>query len=161
MGECNGVMTRSIVRGGVVAVAAFALGCDAITQVDRTTLRTVEVSSLRTDPNQWKQVEEDLREGRSCVFVVHKGETIPVETHITLPMATLQTSGNALVFTEETYFLVSQSSLRISRDGQRWADIDDIRAQRELFGFHSGQVAFGFSASAEAGAKFSLDVKTK
>lgn len=151
-------ITRILLVGSLVCAA---LGCDAITRVDSSKLRTVDVASLKTSPEQWHQVERELSAGNECVFIVRKGESIPLEARVTLPMARLQAEATNLVFTNDTYFLVSQGSMRISPDGQRWADIDDLRAQRELFGVRSGQVSFGFSASEAAGAKFSLDVQTK
>ncbi len=153
--------TFHFIIGSLICIATIAAGCDSITRVDSTKLRTVAVASLKSSPEQWREVEVDLSAGRECVFVVRKGESIPLDAHVALPMARLQSEKTNLVFTSDTYFLVSQGSMRISPDGQRWADIDDIRAQRELFGFKSGQVGFGFSASETAGAKFSLDIQTK
>lgn len=95
------------------------------------------------------------------MLIVHKGESIPLVCSVSLPIATVQSEHNALVFSTDAYFLVNQKSMCISPDGQRWGRIDDIQAQRELFGFSKGEVAVGFSGSKESRAKFTLDVRMK
>lgn len=142
-------------------IVLCAPGCSSITRVDTSTLKSVRIATLATQPKEWEEIDALLQAGKSVVFVVGKGESMPLETRVVMPMATVQSQGTALVFTCETYFLVDSGSMRISPDGQRWADIEDLRAQRELFGWSSGSASFGFSASNDAGAKFILDIRTK
>lgn len=145
----------------LASILLCTTGCSSITHVDSSKHLIVPVASLAARPGEWERVEEELRQGLKVVFVVSKGESVPLDSYVVLPMATLQSAGNTLAFTRDTYLLVSTGSMRISPDGQRWADIDDFAAQKELFGFKSGQVAFGFSASQTAAPKFTLDVQTK
>jgi hypothetical protein len=76
-------------------------------------------------------------------------------------MVKLQPEKNNLVFTRDTYLLISRSKIEISLDGQRWADINDLKSQKALLGFDKGSLSFGFGATKEEGTQISIDIIAK
>ena len=71
-------------------------------------------------------------------------------------MTKLVAGQNQLLFTRDTYFLVSHSKLRISPDGRRWADAYDLNAMKRLFGFQKGDLSIGFESSQQQGGVLSI-----
>ncbi len=151
------IRTASIALGFILAV----LGCDSTSRVDCTACRTLTVASAKSDPEAWKGLESDLAAGKCVVIVVRKGESLPVDIKAVLPMATLRTQEVELVFDVDTYLMLQQGRLRTSPDGQRWADIQDFKAQRTLFGFTTSSLSLGLAASHENGVKATVDLTTK
>ncbi len=78
-----------------------------------------------------------------------------------LPVAKLETADHRLMFTQDTFLLVSSSKMRVSPDGQRWANIYDVDSQKKLFGLDKGSVSVGFQVAKEAGPVFTLDITTE
>jgi len=78
-------------------------------------------------------------------------------------MAKLEPTKNSFVFTQDTYVLISYSRFMISPDGERWASIQDFKAQKELFGPSEGKSALliGFGITKDDGASITLDVVSK
>jgi hypothetical protein len=76
-------------------------------------------------------------------------------------MATLKPGKNDLVFTRDTYLLISRSKLELSLDGQRWVDINDLKSQKALLGFEKSALSIGFGGSKEEGAQISIDIIAK
>jgi hypothetical protein len=136
-------------------------GCTSIYHMDSTQLKVIPVSEAISEPAKWADVGKELQEGKDVVFHIREGQTIPLRVNMALPMATLQPGKNSLLFTRDTYLLISRSAMRISPDGQRWADISDFKSQKALFGFSKGGVSVGFHATKEEGTEISVDIMTK
>ena len=90
-----------------------------------------------------------------------EGQTIPLKVSMALPMVVLQPGKNNLVFTRDTYLLISRSKIEISLDGQRWAGINDWKSQKALLGFDKSTLFVGFGATKEEGTQISNDVIAK
>lgn len=153
----NGVKSTYLIASLLLMIT----GCTSIHRMDSTQLNVFPVSEAISEPARWADAGRELQEGKDVVFHIREGETIPVKVNMVLPMATLQPGKNNLVFTRDTYLLISRSAIRISPDGQRWADINDVKSQKVLFGFNKGGLSVGFHATAEEGAEISVDIVTK
>ena len=136
-------------------------GCASIYRADITRLNVVPLSEVDAEPAKWEEVGKELQEGKDVVFFIQKGQAIPLEMNVALPMATLQPGANSLVFTRDTYLLVSHSNMRISPDGRRWANISDLKSQKKLFGYKEGALSVGLHSTKEEGTKITLDIMTK
>jgi hypothetical protein len=142
------------------AVLLFS-GCSSITRVDSSTLTVVPVSEVVAEPARWEAVGKEIQAGRPVVFHIPKGGSLPLKLTMALPMTTLEAGENRLRFTRDTYLLVTRSSLRIGPDGQRWADISDFQAQKELFGYREGSLSIGFHATKAEGTHIAVDIRTR
>ena len=61
--------------------------------------------------------------------------------------------------TQDTYLLISKSRFMVSPDGERWAQLHDLKTIKELYGFNSkGHLMVGFGITKEDGAQVTLDV---
>jgi hypothetical protein len=90
------------------------------------------------------------------VVKVEAGQTLPLKLDLVLPMTKLVAGQNQLLFTRDTYFLVSHTKLRVSPDGRHWADAYDFNAMKKLFGFEKGDLSIGFESSGQQGGVISL-----
>jgi hypothetical protein len=143
------------------ALAVAMAGCSSIVQMDSTKREVLAVPDGLNEPATWEKVGKEVQAGRDVVLKIRKGQSIPLVLTLVFPGVQLKTGENSLLFTRDVYLLISSSMMRISPDGQRWADIGDMASHRELFGFSGGDIAVGFSATKEAGARISVDVKTR
>ncbi len=145
----------------VVAVVLVASGCQSITHFDSSKMKAVEIASTKATPEQLKEAGVVIDAGGESLFLIRKGESLPLVLTVQLPMATVGAGQNILVFTSDTYLLISHAGLRISPDGQRWANIEDLSGQRKLFGFSSGTMSMGLSASESGPAQATIDIGVK
>ncbi len=145
----------------IVSLLLLITGCTSIYRMDSTQLKVIAVSEAMSEPAKWADVGRELQEGRDVVLHIREGQTIPIKVNMVLPMATLQPGTNSLIFTRDTYLLISRSAMRISPDGQRWANINDFKSQKTLFGFNKGDLSVGFYATEEKGTEISVDIITK
>jgi hypothetical protein len=154
---------RSLIRANVWA-ASLALtlaACSSIQLMDSSKREILQVPDGVSEPATWEKVGKEIQAGRDVVLKIRRGQTIPLLMTLVFPGVQLKTGENSLVFTRDVYLLISNSAMKISPDGQRWADIGDFASHRELFGFNGGDISLGFSATKEAGARISVDVKTR
>ena len=150
-----------------VFLAGFLLlsvtGCASIHHqaIDRG--KVIPVANLSSERATLEGLGKGLQEGREYVFLIRKGESIPLKVRLTLPMAKLEPAKNSIVFTQDTYVLISYSRFMISPDGERWASIQDFKAQKELFGPSEGKssLSVGFGINKEDGASITLDVASR
>ncbi len=148
----------------IASAASFALcagACSSISQFDTSKMKAVEIVSSTASQEQWKSVESEINAGREVLFLIHKGESVPLIVKVQLPMATLGAGNNILVFTRDTYLLISRAGLQVSPDGQRWANIEDLAGQRELYGYTSGSMSMGLSASESNSVQATIDIGVK
>jgi hypothetical protein len=89
------------------------------------------------------------------------GEKVPLKMNMNSPIATLVTGDNYVLFTRDTWLFLSPKNFRISPDGQRWADIYDLKAQKKLFGFKKGTASLGFHGTEKEGFKISIEMKAE
>lgn len=117
-------------------------------------------------PEQQTKLEElgkGFQADKQYVFFIAKGQSIPVKATVTLPMAMLEPGKNSIVFNQDTYLLLSKSGLMIGPDGERWALIQDLKTQKELFGIgkEKGHLSVGFGITKEDGPVVTVDVGVK
>jgi hypothetical protein len=143
-----------------VLLAAFSVGCTSIHLMDSTKREVLQVPDGLNEPATWEKVGKEIQAGRDVVLKIRKGQTIPLVITLVFPGAQLKAGENSIVFTRDLYLLISNSAMQVSPDGQRWADIGDFASHKELFGLSGGDISVGFSATKEAGARISVDVKT-
>lgn len=143
------------------SLAMVLAGCSSIVVMDSTKREVLPVPDGLNEPATWEKVGKEIQAGRDVVLKIRKGQSIPLVIALVFPGVQLKTGENSLVFTRDIYLLISSSAMKISPDGQRWADIGDLASHKDLFGFSGGDISVGFSATKEAGARISVDVKTR
>ena len=139
----------------------MTIGCVSIYHADITQLKVIPISTVISDPDKWEEVGKDIQEGREIVFHIREGEALPLKVNMALPVARLDPGDNSLIFTHDTYLLLSRSTMRISADGRRWADVNDFKSQKALFGFDRGVLSVGLHATKEEGTYLSVDVASR
>jgi hypothetical protein len=144
-----------------VIMVSLLSGCSSIQKIDSSKIENVSVSAIISKPEKWKDIGTGLKEGKEFIFIIQKGQAVPLRMNALLPMARLQAGNNSLIFTQDTYLLISLSRMKISPDGQKWADLSDLKAQKKLFGFSNGSFAIGFSGTKEKGTEISIELVSK
>lgn len=139
----------------------MSAGCASIYRADVMQLNVLRLSDVDNEPAMWEEVGKKIQGGNDVVLFIQKGQAVPIDMNVALPMATLQPGANRLVFTRDTYLLVSNSHMRISPDGIRWADLSDLKTQNALFGYNGGALSVGLHSTKEEGTCFTLDVLNK
>ncbi|MDD5224391.1 MAG: hypothetical protein PHE84_10395 [bacterium] len=138
----------------------FFVGCATIHRMDIAKLNVISVSEIVADPAKMLDYAKIIQEGKDIVFKIPEGQAIPLKLNLDLPVAKLEPGKNQVVFSRDVYLWISKSRARVSPDGQRWADIGNLKSIGKLFGFGKGQVSLGFFATKEEGAAVSVDIKT-
>ena len=136
------------------------VGCATIHRMDSAKLNVIPVSEIVADPAKMLDYAKIIQEGKDIVFKIPKGQAIPLKLSLDLPVAKLEPGKNQVVFTRDVYLWISKSQARVSPDGQRWADIGNLKSIGKVFGFGKGQVSLGFFATKEEGAAVNVDLKT-
>lgn len=140
------------------AVLVFLTGCTTIHRMDGTALTAISASSAQAEPGKWEELERQVSAGQAVVVRIEAGQEIPLKLTMTSPVADLAPGENRLLFTRDAYLYISPDVFRVSPDGQRWADIHDLTAQKKLFGLKKGTLSVGFGAATKEGPYISLDV---
>ena len=136
----------------IVAVVAAVVSCAQIPEIPSKNFLTLSGASAKSDPTQWKKVEEEVKAGRPVVITFAKGESLPLHVVATTPVASLKAERMELVFDREVFVMIKDGMLLASPDGLRWAQIQDRRSLGVLFGCRHGKIELGFSASEAEGA---------
>lgn len=146
-----------------IAIAALMMmaGCANIYKMNKAELKVVPVSSVLTDTAKWEAIGKDIQAGKEAIFLINKGQSIPVKFNFSSPIAKLNPGKNTLMFTQDTYLLVSSTKMRISTDGESWADIHDFQALKSLLGYKNGTLSVGLGANKEEGTQISIDISAK
>lgn len=137
----------------IVAVLVALSGCTYIPEIPSRDFLTLSAASAKSDPAQWKRVEEEVKAGRPVVITFAKGESLPLNVVATTPVASLKAERMELVFDREVFVMIKDGMLLASPDGLRWAEIQDRRSLGVLFDCRHGKLQLGFSASEADGAK--------
>jgi hypothetical protein len=140
------------------AVCIFLTGCTTVHRMDGTELTTISASDAQAEPGKWEEIGKQVSAGKAVVVKIEAGQKIPLNLTMTSPMANLVPGENQLLFTRDAYLYISPAIFRISPDGQRWAEIQDIKTQRKLFGFKKGNLSVGFGVAKAKGPPISVDI---
>lgn len=136
-------------------------GCSRITKMNKAELTVIPITDIKTNPAKWETIGKDLQAGKEFVFLIEKGQSIPVKLSFNAPFGKLNAGKNTLEFTRDMYLLISMTKIRISPDGQSWADIHDLPSIKELLGYDKGDLSIGFSASKEEGTQITIAVSAR
>lgn len=135
--------------------------CATIYEIDSTKLNVINAEELMSGKAKLEEVIKSIKNGNTQVFKITKGQQIPLKVNINLPIMNIEPVKNKIIFTRDTYLLISNSEMKISPDGIRWADIGDISSIKKLYGINKqGQLSVGYGLKKDEGAFFSLDIKT-
>lgn len=135
--------------------------CATIHEIDSTKLNIINAEELMTGQAKLEEVIKSIQNGNTYVFKISKGQQIPLKININLPIMNIEPVKNKIIFTQDTFLLISKSEMKISPDGRRWADIGDITSIKKLYGINKqGQLSVGYGLKKGEGAFFSLDIKT-
>jgi len=149
---------KALLLAGILAQAG--IGCAGVQVLDIDRSQVIPVSTLTPDSAAQRNLGKALQEGKEVVVFIPKGQSVPINVNLAVPMASLAPSKNNLVFTRDTYLLFSNSRFMISPDAERWAPIGDFAAQKDLYGYKGGHLLIGFGVTKEAGPIISLDMGT-
>jgi hypothetical protein len=139
---------------------SLLVGCATIHRMDIAKLNVISVPEIVADPAKMLDYAKIIQEGKDIVFKIPEGQAIPLKLNLDSPVAKLDPGKNQVVFTRDVYLWISKSQARVSPDGQRWADIGNLKSIGKVFGFGKGQFSLGFYATKEEGAAVSVDLKT-
>ena len=133
-------------------------GCAAIHRMDGTKFTTISASAAQAEPGKWEEIGKQVSAGKAIVVKIEAGQKVPLKLTMTSPMANLLSGENQLLFIRDAYLYISPAKFRVSPDGQRWAEIQDIKAQRKLFGLKKGALSVGFGAAKGEAPQISVDI---
>jgi hypothetical protein len=136
-------------------------GCATIHQMDVAKLKVISASTVISEPAKWQEILKDIQEGNEVVFHIREGQEFPLKINIEHPLVKLQACKNSVIFTHDTFLLISKSNMEISLDGQRWVKMSDFRSQRKLFGAEKGAFSVGFGATQEEGTQITVNLSVK
>jgi len=155
---------RNIILSLSIILSAIILfnSCTTIQEIDSTKFNVIDVSELMSGQTKLDEVIKSIQNGNTHVFKISKGQQIPLKININLPIMNIKPVKNNIVFTQDTYLLISKFEMKISPDGQKWANIQDVNTIKMLYGINKqGQLSVGYGLKKDEGAFFSLDIKTE
>jgi hypothetical protein len=112
-------------------------------------------------PSTWADFHKKIQEGGEAIILIPRGQTVPLKAQGDLSLIRLEPGKNEVRFTRDVYIHVSRKGMKISPDKQRWADVGDIEAIKEIFDIGRSELSIGFAASEEEGAFLSIVITTK
>ncbi len=139
-------------------MAQAAIGCASIQVLHIDRSKVTPVSTLTSNSAGQQDFVNAVQAGKDVVVFIQKGQSVPLRIGLALPMARLEPAKNSLVFTRDTYLLISKSRVMISPDGERCARIGDFAALRKLYDAHHKELSIGFGVNKQDGAIISLGV---
>lgn len=140
-----------------IASAALLAGCGAgIQRVDTSHYSTVSLEQLRTEPQRigLRKKGDRLEFPRQGLIVrLPAGATIPLRLVADISLASLVAGENQIRIKRELFLLIDpKRGVKLSPDGQRWADMGNLPAISKLFGTRGrGSFRIGFGASKKEG----------
>lgn len=137
------------------------ISCANIYKMNKAELSVVPSDDIKTNPAKWENLGKDIMAGKEYVFLVKKGQTVPVKLSASAPFGRLVAGKNSIAFDRDVYLLISKSKMRISPDAESWADIYDMNALKNLFGWGKGSLSLGFSATKDDGPQITLDLSAR
>ena len=142
---------------GLIATLLLGSACSGVQTLDRSSLQTITLRELTTDPSAHQEVLEAYATGKGgLILKIEAEDELPLELAIRHPLVSLDTGGNTVRFQRDMYLYLSATELLISPDGERWAKIHDMETWKELFGgFKDGRhgtLSVGLAVTAESGA---------
>ncbi len=147
----------------VITALLFTAGCATVHHLDSTKCEVIPVPPGIQNTNTLLDVKQRIENGGFVIFKVANGERMPLKVTLDLPMGALEQTEYRFDFKHDTYFLMSRKGLRLSPDGQRWADFTSRGALKKVFGFKHGQFSFsfGFTSTTNEPPFMSVDIKVK
>ena len=121
----------------------------------------ISLTEMQEDPENVAALFTSIQEGKEVIMLIPAGESIPIHILIDLPFAALSSTENMVSFEKDVYLYFSIESLKVSPDGERWTDIDNMGAIKELFGFETGSISFGIKSTEEIGTYMELILSTE
>ncbi|MBW2260853.1 MAG: hypothetical protein JRG91_02685 [Deltaproteobacteria bacterium] len=147
----------------LIASSLFLLlltpGCAGVQKVDTTSAATISLAEFEADPLAYGSPLEP--DGKPVIIKIPAGEKIPLKIDMSIPFATVESGENTLRFDLDVYAYMGGGRFMISPDGERWAEMGDWKALKELFNFDKGLFSVGFGVSEAEGAFMSLAMKTE
>ena len=137
-----------------LGLAALA-GCKGPREINTAGIEPIPVSTLETDG---AKIGERIKKGERLVFLLKEGEKLPLKLTAAMPFLEIETAGQEVVFTRDTYFIISPDGMFVSPDGELWAAVHDTDALKELYGAKQGFLSIGLSATEEEGASVAVSV---
>jgi len=120
-------------------------------------MRTARVVTIPDGMSE--EVAKCMEAGETVVFKVPGGQRIPLKMTADLQVLKLEPGENHILFQQDVYLWVHGSGMRISPDGQLWADLHDMKQIKKVFGLRKGSVSAGFYITREEGPFIVLEVR--
>ena len=150
---------RSITCGlGLIALLLFS-ACGAVNHTpDISSTPILDMSGDAPDMRVFESLSkgEELRE--PVIVKVPKGFALPVHIAVNTPLAVMESNCSKLVFQQDLFLYISKQGMLASPDTERWADIADIDAAKDLFGGDKGQIAISMGTGKDKGAQMDFKV---
>lgn len=137
-----------------LGLAALA-GCGGPKEINTAGIDPITVADLVSDG---ASIAGKVKGGERLVFLIEEGERLPMKLTASMPFLEIESAGQEVVFTRDTYVIVSRQGMFISPDGELWAAVHDADALKELYGAKQGHLSIGLSATEEDGASVAVSV---
>ncbi|MBE0586356.1 MAG: hypothetical protein IH612_21655 [Desulfofustis sp.] len=139
----------------LLVVALLPSSCSRTGGIETISSAGITVIDLAAPGDQLAQLETIQDQGepkQPLILKIPAGHRLPVYFTVDTPFAASVDTENILVFKQDVFVLVRNTSMAVSPDSQRWAAIDDLDAVKHLFGVSGGEVSIGMSAGRDRGA---------
>ena len=147
----------------LIASSLFLLlltpGCAGPQKLDTTNVAQVSLAEYEADPLAFGTPMDP--DSKPVIIKIPAGEKVPLKLDMSIPFATVVPGKNRLRFILDVYMYMGGGQFLISPDGERWAEMGDWKALKELFNFDKGLFSVGFGVSGAEGAFMSLAMKTE
>lgn len=129
-------------------------GCTSFQTVDKTKVATVSLAELQAEMTQRKETWKLPEHG--VILKIGKGASLPLTVQLATALTTIEPASNRIRFEQDCYLFVSTGAIKLSLDGERWADMGDWRTFRRLLGGSRGYLRIGVGISREDGPLISI-----
>ena len=123
-------------------------GCGGPKKINTAGIDPISVSTMETDG---AAIGKRIQNGERLVFLIEEGERF----------LEIESAGQEVVFTRDTYVIISPDGMFISPDGKLWAAVHDTKALKDLYGAKQGFLSIGLSATEEEGTSVAVSVGLK
>ena len=144
----------------VVLVLFLFTGCSGIRKIETDQLHNIDLSAV--NEQQDLSILMEIAEGKPIkeplVMKLPKGYRLPVHMTVNTPLAKMDSKCGTLVFSQDLFLYLTQSSMLVSPDKTNWVNMSDFDGVKKLFGWSDGSLAVGIGASRENGSLLGVKI---
>ena len=144
----------------VALILCLFAGCSGIQKIETAQLHTIDFSTV--DDRRDLSVLAEMAEGKPLkepvVMKLPKGFELPVQVILKTPLVKMDSKCGTMVFSQDLFLYLSQSSMLVSPDKINWADMSDFESVKKLFGWGDGNIAMGIGTGRDQGTLLGIKI---